>query len=155
MHAGSLLPYSQLSQRFHLPDWMGFHFFQLQHAFRAQFPQPPSLQANPIRELLTPEDLEKPFSTLYTALLMVDSPKVEKLFEYWQKDIPSLDGEDWGDCLEQVPKLVISSKDNLIQVKFLHRVYYTPARLHRIFPDRDPVCHSCKVRPGSYLHMFW
>lgn len=45
--------------------------------------------------------------------------------------------------------------DILIQVKFLHRVYYTPARLHRIFPEHDPVCPRCKTQLGSYLHVFW
>lgn len=78
-----------------------------------------------------------------------------KLWEYWKGDIPSLDKEDWKDCLEQGPKLVIASRDKLIQVKFLHWVYYTPERLHRIFPEHDPVCPRCKTKWGTYLHMFW
>lgn len=40
---------------------------------KAQFPQKPLLQANPIEELLTPGDLTKPLSTLYSALLDKDS----------------------------------------------------------------------------------
>lgn len=31
-----------------------------------------------------------------------------------------LDKEDWEDCVEQCPKLVISSRDKVIQIKFLH-----------------------------------
>lgn len=65
-------------------------------------------------------------------------------------DISSLEKEDWEDCLEQGPKLVVSSKDKLIQDKFLHRVHYTPTRLHRIFPDRDPICPRCRHPGGIY-----
>lgn len=39
MPTGSLLTYSQLSQRFRLPDWMSFSYLQLYHAFRSQILQ--------------------------------------------------------------------------------------------------------------------
>lgn len=104
---------------------MAFQYLQLRHAFRAQFPQPPGLQADQIEGLLTLIDLEKTLFTLYGALLTADSPKLEKLFEYWQKDIPSLDREDWEDCLKQGPKPLISYKDKLIQDKIP-----TPGILH-------------------------
>lgn len=37
---------------------------------------------------------------------------------------------------------MISSRDKLVQVKFLHRVNYTPQRLHRIYPEMSPDCPS-------------
>lgn len=80
---------------------------------------------------------------------------MEGLWKVWQSDLPSLDREDWDDCLEQGPRLVISSRDKLIQVKFLHRVYYMPQKLHCIFPDQDPICPKCRTQVGSFLHMFW
>lgn len=73
----------------------------------------------------------------------------------WHGDIPSLDKEGYEDCLDYCPKVVIASKDKLIQVKFLHRIYYTPQRLHRIFPDRDPMCPKCRTQVGTFFHMFW
>lgn len=108
-----------------------------------------------LRKLLAPGGLAKPPSTLYGALLGTDSPKLEKLWKTWHSDIPSLDREGWEDCLEYGPKLVISSKDKLIQVKFLHRIYYTPQRLHRIYLDRDPECPRCKAHTGTFFHIFW
>lgn len=50
---------------------------------------------------------------------------------------------------------MISSRDKLIQVTFLHWVYYTSERLQRIFPECNPVCPCCRLRQGSYIHMFW
>lgn len=82
------------------------------------------------------------------------SSKIEKLWDSWKQDIPSLDREDWEDCLEQCPKLVISSRDKLIQISFLHWLYYTPGRLQSIYPDRNPHCHRCQTLLDTYPHMF-
>lgn len=153
MPTSNPLNFSQLSKRSCLLGWMLFHYFQLRHAAGAQFPRSPTLKADLIEELLAPVDLDKPLSTLYGALLCTDIPRMGKLWEYWRGDIPSLDREDWEDSLEQDPKLVISSRDILI--KFLHQAYFTPERLKRMFPERDPICSRCKLQPGSYIHMFW
>lgn len=80
---------------------------------------------------------------------------MDKLWDMWKIDIPASDRENWADCLEQGPKLVISSGDKLIQIKFLHRVYFTPVCLSRIYPDRNPHCPRCRTQLGTYLHMFW
>lgn len=122
---------------------MYFRYIQLRHAARAQFPSKPLLQLDLVEMVLSQDGLRKPLSALYGTLLKTDSPKVEKLWALWKADIPTLDREHWDDALEQNSKLVISSKDKLIQTKLLHRVYYTPVRLHKLFPDRDPHCSRC------------
>lgn len=86
--------------------WMQFHYSQLHHSARVQFYQLLLLQ-----ELLAPGGLDKPFSALYGVLLGVNSPKVDRLWEIWKINIPSLNKEDWEDCLERGLKLVISSRD--------------------------------------------
>lgn len=105
--------------------------------------------------VLSQEDLQKPLSVLNGTLPRTDSPKIEQLWERWKADIPSLEREDWEDSLEQCPKLVILSRDRLIQIKLLHRVYHTPIRLHKIYPDRNPCCTRCLVQLGTLLHMLW
>lgn len=128
MPSRALLPFPQLSHRFRLPQKMLFHYFKLQQAARVQFPQPPILQADHFEELLAQGDLKKPLSSLYGALLCANSPKIELLLEIWKEDTPCPEKEGWKDCLEQGPKLIISSRHKLLQVKFLHRVYYTPLK---------------------------
>lgn len=66
---------------------------------------------NPIEERLAQESQTKPCSSLYLALLSLDSPKMERLWEAWKVDIFSLDREDWEDCFKNVSKLVISSRE--------------------------------------------
>lgn len=126
MPAGTLLPLAYLTKTHNLPGWMYFRYAQLRHAARAQLPTPPLLQLDPVEDLLFCSELEKPLSALYGTLLTTDSPKMDRLWKVWKMDIPALDKEDWVDCLEQGPKLVISAGDKLIQIKFLHRVYFTP-----------------------------
>lgn len=55
----------------------------------------------------------------------------------------SLDREDWEDCVEDSSTLVISSRDKLIQTKFLHRVYYTPQSLYRKKKNCSAVFNWC------------
>lgn len=114
MPAGLLLPFQDLSSMYRLPRWMHFHYLQLTGAAQFQFPHPPVLETDPSENL---------------ALLCVYSSKIDKLWGQWRADILTLDLED---CLEGYSKLVISSRDKLIHTKFLHRVYFTLQRLHRL-----------------------
>lgn len=119
---------------------MRFRYLQLRHGARVQFSQPPLIQADPIEEQLSPETQ----TSLYLLYIL----------HFWVRSLLKWT-EDWDDRLEQGPRLVISSRDKLIQVKFLHRIYYTPQKLHCIFPDSDPLCPKCKTQVGTFLHMFW
>lgn len=92
---------------------MIFRYYQLRHAARAQFPLSISLKADPIEVILAQETLKKTLSTLYLALLGVDSPKMNALWEKCQTDIPSLDREAWEECFEAGSRLVVSSRDKL------------------------------------------
>lgn len=50
----------------------------------------PIVAMNPIEELLTQESLPKPLCSLYLALLSLNSPKMERLWEALKEPIPSL-----------------------------------------------------------------
>lgn len=141
-----MLTYTQLCRVF-------FRYIQLHHAARAQFPSRPLLQLDSVEMVLSQEGLRKLLSALYGTLLRTDSLKIEKLWSLWKEDVPSLDREDWEDSLERSPKLVISSRDNLIQTKLLHRVYYRPVRLHKMYLDRDSFCSRCRTQLGTLMHM--
>lgn len=53
--AGALVPFQDLVGRRGLPAGMLFHYYQLQHVFRAQFPTPPDFEADVVEELLALE----------------------------------------------------------------------------------------------------
>lgn len=122
---------------------------------QAQFPDTPILAMDPIEEYVAQESLSKPLFSLYLDLLSLDSPRMDRLWEGWRADLPDLDKENWEDCFLDSTRLMISSRDRLIQTKFLHSVYGTPQRLQRIFPQISLDGPCCLTGTGTYLHMFW
>lgn len=42
-----------------------------------------------------------------------------------------------------------------MQFNIIHRVYYTPERLHKISDLYSECCPRCKTEVGTLLHMFW
>ncbi len=42
-----------------------------------------------------------------------------------------------------------------MQFNIIHRVYYTPERLHKISISYSECCLRCKTEVGTLLHMFW
>lgn len=80
---------------------------------------PPTLETNPIEDLLAQESLSKLLSALYLALLSVQSSKMDSLWKQWHADIHALDRETWEECFEDSYRMVIASKDQLTQTKFL------------------------------------
>lgn len=42
-----------------------------------------------------------------------------------------------------------------IQCKILHRVYYTNAKLAKIYPSIIDSCNRCKQSPADLIHMLW
>lgn len=127
----------------------------MHHAVHSQFPHPLRLVTDPIEDLLSLESLSKPLFSLYLTLLSEESHKMDKLWKKWRADTPTLDKDDWEDCFEESSRLVISSRDKLIQTKLLHRLYYTPQRLQRIYPRQSASCPLCQTTFVMYFHMFW
>lgn len=50
---------------------------------------------------------------------------------------------------------MISARDRFIQLKFLHRAYFSPQRLARIYLNSSPVCLKCTLEVGSFFHIVW
>lgn len=66
-----------------------------------------------------------------------------------------LDREDWEDMWDYPLQPLVATRDKLIQFKILHRIYYTPQRLHRIYPTSSAACWRCSGVPAGFLHIFW
>lgn len=49
----------------------------------------------------------------------------------------------------------ISARDKLIQLRYLHQMYYTPHRLYKMGRRDNPTCHKCLAADGTFMHMVW
>lgn len=52
-------------------------------------------------------------------------------------------------------KHLVSAKDKLICFQFLHRSYFTPPRLAKIFPSVSAEWWRCSHLPADADHIFW
>lgn len=134
---------------------MFFRYLQLRHAARAQFPSGVNLAIHLVEPLLTATNIDRILSSIYFRLTCRDTSKMLRLFTKWQQDIPALTEEDWAEELQICIPLMISATDRFVQLKFLHRVYYTPHILSIIYPGMEDTCSKCRQLVGTFLHMVW
>uniref|UniRef100_A0A803K472 Reverse transcriptase domain-containing protein n=1 Tax=Xenopus tropicalis TaxID=8364 RepID=A0A803K472_XENTR len=156
MPQGTLLTFQELKQTFSLPNTMLFRYLQLRHAIGTQFGgQAIDTTPRNIENLTHTENLNKPLSVFYTQLMGVCNTNLIKLREKWQQDIPQLTPDIWEDILESTLEGIISSRDRLTQLKYLHRTYLTPQRLHKMHPNIGQECPRCHHSPADFIHMVW
>ena len=68
-------------------------------------------------------------------------------------DIEISDG-DWEDCIANIHHSSINVRHSLIQFKIVHRLHYSPTKLHKIFKDSSPMCGKCSTEEGTLSHQF-
>lgn len=152
----NLLPYDTLKTTFHLPSWIFIRYLQLWQALQSQFPQAPDVSSHMVESFLMPHNADWILSSLYLRISSRDTDRNTQLFQSWQGDIPTLDSDDWDEGVQQYISLMISAgTDTYIQLTFLHKAYYTPQRLARIYPTQSNRCPKCLNDIGTFIHVFW
>lgn len=61
----------------------------------------------------------------------------------------------WESCVSSFVTNMISARDRFMQVKFLHRAYYTPKRLTLMNPNTPVACPRCGQSSATFFHMIW
>lgn len=99
--------------------------------------------------------MSKPLSSLDLYLTVAHDTDTMVTLGKWRSDVPDLDEEIWEETVSAYIPSMIASRDRFIQLKFLHRAYYTPQRLANIYPSPSPLCTRCALEKGSFFHMVW
>lgn len=74
----------------------------------------------------------------------------------WEKDLEcSFTDYEWETICEDAQPFSINTHHKLIQFNVIHRVYYTPVRLHSFKSSYSELCPRCKADRGTLLHMPW
>lgn len=133
---GQLQNFDGLKQKYNLPNAYLFRFLQLRHPFNIKFENSQVAFYTSTLEHL---------SNIYKELLTNIHMGPETLKAKWVEDFPTLDMEDWEEELEFSFTHLLSTRDRLIQFKIMHRVYFTPTRLHKIYPSISASCWRCVV----------
>ena len=95
-------------------------------------------------------------SHFYSHISRLLDTKVLLVRGKWEADLNcTFDDEEWMELCERVLHFSFNTRHTLTQFQMMHRTYYTPERLHQIFPTVSQYCPRCKTEVGSLLHMFW
>lgn len=144
---GELITFDQLKTQHNLSNPYFFQYLQRRHAFQTHFSSR-RVEVLPfaLEDLLMDEELSKPLSAMYKSFFKKTPPAVTRCREQRMAEIPEIQGEDWEDMWDHPFKHLLSARDRLIQFKFLHRIYHTPARLACIYPSATDKCWRCSPR---------
>lgn len=82
-------------------------------------------------------------------MLQQESP-IERSFVNWRRDIPELDNQHLKELKSCWRLTVISARDQLIQTKWLHRIYFTPVRLVQM-RKLTPVLDAIGLKALSFI----
>ncbi len=156
--SGIFSSFNNLSKRFDLPNSHLFRFFQVRHFVQKLFPHFPNRPPeSPLDDFLKLEPHSKHcISVIYNLIHNINSGSANSTRGVWEESLGfELPDEHWERILELTHTSSICARHGLIQCKILHRVYYTNARLAKIYPSVSDACNRCKQSPANLIHMLW
>ena len=150
--------FSQLSQAYSLPKNHFFRYLQIRSFIQTTFH---SFPAKPTKShidciLKLKSDSGRLVTQMYDLIQKIDPHSTESLRKAWDSDLGVVFRDDqWKSVLDLIHTSSTSAKHGLIQLKVVHRVYSTKARLAKIYLNLDPLCPRCRGQPADLIHMFW
>lgn len=154
----TLKSFIDLRQEFKIPRQDFYKYLQIRHLIishekRGQL----SLKLSNIEEILVnSESLKGKISEIYSALLEYYNSSLGSLKNVWQRDLGYNFNDDQWEAICQNTFIPLSNNRIIEQnYKFIHRMYLTPLRLSKMYPNVSPRCHRCKTYLGSIMHVFW
>lgn len=74
----------------------------------------------------------------------------------WEQECDiTLSAENWSDSISNLLKCTRSITIRETAIKLFTRWYYTPSKLHAIFPSVPHTCFRGCIDTGSFSHIFW
>lgn len=150
--------FSQLSQRYNLPQSHLFRYFQVRHFVRSIYPHFPHLPPKSNLDHILEVNISNrgTISRLYNLINSLTSPPTLSSKVHWEDDLNhKFTDAEWDEVLRKTYTSSICARLNLIQLKLVHRVYWTKVRLSKIKPEVNPICDRCHQDNATLIHMFW
>ena len=81
---------------------------------------------------------------------------MDKIKKDWEFELGKvIEDGIWEDALRRVNNSSSCARLNLIQLKVVHRIYFTNFKLSKIYPNVTDSCNRCHMSPAHMTHMFW
>lgn len=154
----TLKSFADLMSEYDIPKQDFYKYLQIRHLINTlKREKRLSLGLTNLEEILVKStSLKGRISVIYVALLDHYSSALTPLRNIWQKDMGrAFDEDQWNTICQNVFSSLSCNKITEQNYKFMHRMYLTPLRLSKMFPNSSPRCHRCKTCKGSIMHVFW
>lgn len=148
--------FAQLQNKFVLPSGHFYRYLQVRHFVRQSLTQFEQLQPqHNFYELLRKPSTSKHLISQFVSLFYKATPSAH-IKDAWVNDIGiDIPVELWVRALGGIKSCSINARLQLIQYKVIHRLYYSKAKLNKIFPSVSPMCDRCKTNIGTLGHLFY
>lgn len=153
----SFATFTNLISKFNLHSTGLFRYFQLRNFAKTNFPSFPLLPEKSLLEkLLSASTGGSRISSIHAMLLSSSTSSLNCLKITWENELQiKLSQELWSEALARVNSTTVCARLSLIQLKVLHRIHLTKARLHKLFPQTEDSCTRCSFSPADHTHTFF
>lgn len=153
-----LKTFQELREEFNLPNSDFLKYMQIQSILRSLKKEDKlHLELTELeKNLTTPSTIKGQISKLYNILNQENQTVFPILLKIWETDLATKFDEDtWQNICDRVFFPFTSNKIKETNFKFIHKLYLTPIKMHKISKENSPNCQRCKIKEGTFLHMFW
>ena len=156
---GAVKQWEQVLDNMETPSaLLHFHYFRARHQFKdilgTEMREPEeTLALTHMIRMVRPRRL---IALLYQYSQLARTNVELKVKIDWQDELNVIITEkQWLYCCSAIQKVSFNSRHRLLHFKFLHRMYYTPLRLHKLGLRGDSYCQRCGEGEAGFLHLAW
>lgn len=153
-----LKSFEQLKDSFNIPAMHFFKYLQVRHFICSQQGGHPTPLESPVTDNIL-KGIQCPkgmVSVIYSRILDLLTNKTLKSRSKWEQDLDfTFKDCDWEALCSSAQRFSYNSRHRLLQFNLIHRIYFTPERLHKMYGTISELCPRCKAATGSLIHMFW
>lgn len=154
---GRVVSFKYLQDQYHMNVSEYYRYLQIKHAIDSAITPDTTLPAStPLEDRLLTDFLERKATSLtYKKIINNRLDPLGKLRTKWQLDVGDMEDPEWREALASPKEVSTTSKLRLVQLKILHRIYYTRIILHKIRKTPDPSCLRLCGEAGTFYHTIW
>uniref|UniRef100_A0A3P9MG76 Reverse transcriptase zinc-binding domain-containing protein n=1 Tax=Oryzias latipes TaxID=8090 RepID=A0A3P9MG76_ORYLA len=150
--------FEKLKQEFNLPRQDFWRYLQIRHLLVTTFGSVTTVPSscNIIEDIKVALRRGHEAAAYYRMLLTMSDTNTLSLKTTWETDLNiNLTEAEWNGITKNIKKLSRELRTRLVQFKVLHRIYWTPSRLHKVGLSKTSACWKCQDATGTLLHMLW
>ena len=158
MFSNIMKSFDQLRDEFNIPVRDFYKYLQIRNFINSL------LKENKLRfslskleyTLISVKSLKGKISEFYTILSQQHSNDYDLLKQLWERDLGTTYSiKAWSQICKNIFPKCTSLSIHEQNYKLIHRFYYTPVRLQKMFPDNSDLCCKCKIFKGTLVHLLW